>query len=84
MKYVIVLSEWVGDGSRPGSTTGLRARVAVDHAVAECVDVTQQNPAILIPSPNLLLAGVICTEEVLAAIEADPNCPVYLVEERNG
>ena len=84
MMYAVVLTEWVGNGSRPGIDTDLRARVNVDHAIIECVDVTQQSPAILIPSPNLLLAGVTCTEEVLAGIEADPNCRVYMSEVRNG
>jgi L,D-peptidoglycan transpeptidase YkuD (ErfK/YbiS/YcfS/YnhG family) len=56
-------SPWTGDGQSP--TTAYRPKIAVDYALASCVQVQAANP------PAALTVLIVCTDDVWTEIQAD-------------
>lgn len=65
-----VLTPWVGSGTEADP---YRPQLADAYGLRSYGDVTGQPAASLVPNPNLYTAEVVCTDTVLAQIDADPN-----------
>lgn len=78
-----VLTEWVGDGNTPD--TAMRPRLMDDHpSICRFIDTTNQNPRNRPQSVNMYAVKIVCSDEVIAAIESDSKYRVlWKGDERN-
>lgn len=67
----VILTTWIGDGQ--STQTARRPKIADDFRLQRCVDVTGQPAENLVPSPNLFVVEIECSDDVMAAIQTHPD-----------
>jgi hypothetical protein len=77
VKRAQVVTPWIGNGTALNAN---RPQLARDYALQGWVDATAQPAAIIIPTPNLYTVEVVCADDVLAQIAADPNYQILWSE----
>ena len=73
MSVARILTPWVGTGRGEDPR---RPAVLVHHALLRCTDVTATPGGNLPPNPNLCVVQIVCSDAVLAQIEADARYKV--------
>ena len=72
-----VLTPWAGTGT---PADPFRPKLRDDYPLVQALDCTGQPAANLVPSPNACTVEVVCTDAVLAQVEADPAYAVLWSE----